>query len=38
MLFTQFITPSPSPTVSISLFSIYVSIAALQIGLSVPSF
>ena len=38
MLFTQLIPPSPSPLRSISLFSMSASIAALQIGSSVPSF
>ena len=38
MLFSQFVPPSPSPTVSTSLFSVFVSIAALQIEPSIPSF
>ena len=39
MLLSQFVPPSSSPTVSASLFSMSVSsIAALQIGSSVPSF
>ena len=39
MLLSQFVLPSSSPTVSISLFLIVcISVAALQIGSSVPSF
>jgi len=38
MLLSQFIPPSLSPTVSTSLFSVCVSIPALQIGSSIPFF